>query len=92
MIWIKCRKCGQLIPKKNTDKEILGYRSDPDLCYSCNVTRACVRATEDKKELTREDLAKLPRQIIFDPFNDDPREARIGLKFRENVESVAKQV
>ena len=85
-----CKKCGKPIgiyTKHQREYCIGNYRVDENLCVNCNAVNSVVHKFKDGKEITLEDLKRLPKKLTFDPLDNNPAEHAVGVKFMECVNS-----
>ncbi len=91
----KCKKCGQpLIKSKNIDYSLFcldDYTGTNELCMGCNATESVINRLKKGKNISLEELMKLPDYLIFDPNNNDMQELGYGIRFSYIVNSYMSQ-
>ena len=88
----RCRKCGRIIPRKvSGDCFLDDYEADQGLCVNCNAVKSVINRFKSGGTITKEDLRKLPKYLIFDPNDTDSEEAAYALKLMETISRTQKE-
>lgn len=90
----KCKKCGQPIVNRRKKTDYIkfcldGYDGTKELCNGCNATESVIKRLKEGKNISINDLKKLPSVLIFDPNDNDAQELAYGYQFQKIVKNLA---